>query len=95
MSADNKDLLDLCRLNLMEERIGDVTETANASHGEVSNFKAGIKFAKQKVANRILGTQKPASEEVLARNQAFQSECEQLAKEGEPYAGCNDSEAGD
>lgn len=66
---DVKDILDLCKLNLMEESIKNVTETCTASSQEVQNFKYAIKFGKQKVANRIINNQKPASDEILARNQ--------------------------
>ena len=77
---DNKDLMDLCRLNLMEENIADVTETGIASAIEIANFKEAIKVSKQRVANRIVNNQKPASEEVLTRNQVFEAESERLAK---------------
>lgn len=77
----NQDLLDLCKLNLMEEHIGNVTETGVASTSEVANFKDAIKMSKRRVANRIINTQKPASEEVLKRNEVFQAESEQLGGE--------------
>ena len=75
-----QDILDLCKLNIMEENIKDVEETATASIQETQSFKDAIKFGKQKVANRIINSQKPASKTVLARNQEMQSEIEDIAK---------------
>ena len=55
---DTQDILDLCKLNLMEEKIEGVTETCTASSQEVQNFKDAIKLGKRKVANRIINSQK-------------------------------------
>ena len=57
-AEDVQDILDLCRLNLMEEKIEGVTETCVASHQEVQNFKDAIKFGKRRAANRIINSQK-------------------------------------
>ena len=56
-TKDTQDILDLCRLNLMEEKIEGVTETCTASSQEVQNFKDAIAFGKRKVANRIINSQ--------------------------------------
>ncbi len=55
---ETKDILDLCRLNLMEENIQDVTETAIASKKEVQDFKDAIVISKKKVSTRIINSQK-------------------------------------
>jgi len=55
-----QDILDLCRLNLMEEEIEGVTETCIASSVEVQSFKDAIKFGKRRVVNRIISSKEIA-----------------------------------
>lgn len=62
MSNDMKDILDLCRLNLMEEHVTD----SSAVDRELT-LKA-IDYKKRVLVGRITNTTKPASPEILKRH---------------------------
>ena len=59
---ENQDILDLCKLNIMEENIEGVTETGTGSIQEVQSFKDAIVMAKKKVVNRIFKSQQDMKE---------------------------------
>lgn len=62
MSVNNKDLLDLCRLNLMEENIKD-----SIAYDKDETMKA-INWKKRHLITEIKRDQIPATDEVMKRH---------------------------
>lgn len=61
---ENQDLLDLCRLNLMEENI----ENSPMDEIERENAKKAIEWKKRHLAVRIKNEAIPASQELMERH---------------------------
>ena len=61
---DHKDLLDLCRLNQMEENVKD----SPAPEEEVETTLKGIDWIRRQKMLKIIHSQTPASSEVMERH---------------------------
>lgn len=69
MNNDNKDILDLCRLNLMEENISD-----SPSLDRDITMKA-IEVKKRELATKITGKLPPIADDVMEKHICNPTEC--------------------
>ena len=76
MSNDFKDILDLCKLNQMEES----AKKLNDADPEVETHKKAIEWKKRQLSKKIIYSQEPALKEVMEKQRKWEEESKALAE---------------